>query len=708
MPVSIGNAPVDLVWRAAYLDRMIRIELPDGSVREYDRPVTAAEVAADIGPGLAKVAVGAKIDGELSDLATTIDRDASLALVTMPRKKQPADDDALYLIRHSCAHVMAEAIQRIRPDAQLVYGPPTEQGFYYDIAFEGDAPSAHDFERIEAEMAAIIAEDRPFTRYEMAVDEGMTKLRDEGSKYKLDNAERAIEAGSDELSWYATGEPGSNWEDLCRGPHVPSTKFIGAFKVMSLASSYWHGDADSDRLTRVYGTAFADNRALTRHLEQLEEAKKRDHRVLGKRFGLFHIDEAVGQGLILWGRNGSVVRRELEDFIRAELIKQGYDTIYTPHVGKLGLYRTSGHFPYYRESQYPPLVHGEYLSTMAKEGCSCAELSNRMSSGEIDGYLLKPMNCPHHIRLFASEPHSYRDLPVRLAEFGTVYRWEQSGELNGLTRVRGFTQDDAHLFCLEEQVAQEMIGCLSLVKLILTTLGLDDYRVRVGLRDEDSSKYIGDPANWDKAEHACREAAATLGKPFTEEAGEAAFYGPKIDFVVRDAIGREWQLGTVQVDYNLPERFDLTYTGPDNQPHRPVMIHRAPFGSMERFCGILIEHFEAAFPVWLSPEQVRVLPISDKFLDYGDEVRAALAAKGLRAVLDRSNERIQAKIAIATDDRIPYLAIVGGKDADARTVSVRKRGVGDIGAMPIDAFVDAVAAERDARALFNAEERVGG
>ncbi|MGA1399188.1 MAG: aminoacyl--tRNA ligase-related protein, partial [Phycisphaerales bacterium] len=499
------------------------IRLPDGSVRSYDRPVTAAEVARDIGAGLAKAALGAKIDGELSDLARPLDRDCGLAIVTPKTRDGAADADALSLIRHSTAHVMAEAILRLFPNAKLVYGPPLETGFYYDISFEGErAISTEDFPAIEAEMAKIVGENRPFTRYELPFDEGLAKLEREGSKFKLDNAERAREAGSASLSWYATGTPGANWEDLCRGPHVPSTGRIGAFKVTSLASSYWKGDESLDRLTRVYGTAFATKDELAAHLAQLEEARKRDHRVLGKQLRLFHIDEMVGQGLVLWTPAGSVVRQELQTFIGEELRKQGYHQVFTPHIGKLDLYRTSGHFPYYRESQYPPIVEHDELARLAHEGCSCAELANRLEQGEVDGYLLKPMNCPHHIRIFASAPHSYRDLPVRLAEFGTVYRWEQSGEIGGMTRVRGFTQDDAHLFCREDQVAEEVLGCLSIVKLIFGTLGMHEYRVRVGLRDPDSAKYVGDPANWDKAEEACRHAAKTLGVPITQAPRGAA------------------------------------------------------------------------------------------------------------------------------------------------------------------------------------------
>ncbi len=686
---------------------MPRIRLPDGSVRVYDAPVTAAQVAGDIGRRLAKDAVGARVNGVLCDLDAPIQSDADLSIVTPATRRGEPDPDARWLIRHSCAHVMAEAIQRLVPEAQLVYGPPVEDGFYYDIAFpQGRTLSAEEFAAIEREMAAIIEEDRPFVRYELPLEEGMRKLRDEGSKYKIDNAKRAAEGGAIRLSWYATGRPGRDWEDLCRGPHVPSTGRIGAFKVMSLASSYWHGDAGSDRLTRVYGTAFATPAELAEHLGRLEEAKKRDHRVLGRQLDLYHSDEQVGAGLILWKPRGAIIRRELEEFIRAELMRQGYQSVYTPHIGRLDLYRTSGHYPYYSDSQYPPIVTAEQLQELAREGASCADLANRLAAGTVDGYLLKPMNCPHHIRIYASSPHSYRDLPVRLAEFGTVYRWEQSGEVGGLTRVRGFTQDDAHLFCTEEQLAGEIQGCLELVKIILGTLEMTDYRVRLGLRAPGVDKYVGDAANWDKAEAALRAAVGTLGVPHSEEAGEAAFYGPKIDFMVRDVIGREWQLGTVQVDYNLPQRFDLTYVGADNQPHRPVVIHRAPFGSFERFIGVLIEHYAGSFPAWLSPEQVRVLPVSEKTVAYGRRVLQALSAAGVRSALDDSNDRLQAKIRAASDERVPYLLVVGPEDESTGAVSVRARGRREnLGAIPLAAFVEGIVAEIRSRGRVTVVER---
>ena len=682
----------------------IRITLPDGSVKTFDKPVSALDVAKAIGPRLAQAALGCKVDGELRDISIILERDCSLSIITEKKRDGSIDPDALFLIRHSAAHVMAEAIQDVvGRDVLLAYGPPTETGFFYDMAVPaGKAVSTDHFEAINKRIAEIIKEDRAFSRYETAAQEGIVKLKAEGNKYKLDNAERALAAGgaSDDvgpaaerqaigvLSFYVTGQPGKHWEDLCRGPHVPSTGRIGAARVLSVAASYWHGDENSDRLTRVYGTAFPTQQQLDAYLHQLEEARHRDHRVIGKQLRLFHIDEAVGQGLILWTPNGAVVRQELMTFISAELRRQGYKQVFTPHIGKLDLYRTSGHFPYYAESQYPPVVERESLAVLASEGCSCADLANRLNKGEVEGYLLKPMNCPHHVKIFASAPHSYRDLPVRLAEFGTVYRWEQSGEVHGMTRVRGFTQDDAHLFCTPEQVPQELLGCLELVKIIFNTLGMHDYRVRVGLRDPDSSKYVGKSENWDKAETACLEAAASLGVPFSREPGEAAFYGPKIDFVVKDVIGREWQLGTVQVDYNLPERFDLSYIGPDNKPHRPVMIHRAPFGSLERFCGVLIEHFAGAFPTWLAPEQVRVLPISDKSATYANHVAAALRDIGARVTVDESGDRIQGKIKVASEWKIPYLLIVGPRDEEQRQVSVRVRGTArDSGAVALDDFV---------------------
>ncbi|WP_432798510.1 threonine--tRNA ligase [Poriferisphaera sp. WC338] len=696
----------------------INIKLPDGNSLSLAVGSTPYDVAASIGEGLAKAAIGARVNGTLVDVTSPITEDCEIGIVTAPRQDKKGRSkfrdeqhqaDALYLLRHSTAHVMAEAIEKLWPDTELAYGPPLDTGFYYDIKL--DTPiSSDDFAKIEAEMKNIIASHRAFKRYDLPVDEGMKKLQAENNKYKIDNAERAIENGATTLSWYVTGDPSLDsacsttpqsefWEDLCQGPHVTNTSLIGAYKVMSIASSNWHGDVNSDRFQRVYGTAFFSEKDLEEYLEKLEQAKARDHRVIGQKLGLFAIDDKVGQGLVLWKPKGGIIRDQLQKFIGEHLTKQGYFQVFTPHIGKLDLYRTSGHFPYYQDSQYPPLISGEQIKALADEGCTCGQLSNMLEEGDIDGYLLKPMNCPHHIRIYASEKRSYRDLPIRLAEFGTVYRWEQSGELNGMTRVRGFTQDDAHLFVLPDQLDDEVQGCLELVKVIFNTLGMEDYRVRVGLRDPDSSKYVGNPEDWDRAEAACLKAAESLGVPFSSEPGEAAFYGPKIDFVVKDVIGREWQLGTVQVDYQLPQRFELSYVGSDNTEHAPVMIHRAPFGSMERFVGVLIEHFNGAFPLWLHPEQIRVLPISDKFMDYADEVYAALREAGFRVTLDSGNDRLNGKIKVAQEEKIPYMLVVGGKDRDARTVSVRHRSEGDLGAVPLDQFLQQVVEENQRKSV---------
>ena len=592
-------------------------------------------------------------------------------------------------IRHSAAHVLATALLKIWPEAQLAAGPPVENGFYYDV----DLPhriSPADFEKIEAEMKAVTKANQPFVRSAVSRAEAISlgqdgrlaalSSRPEPSKFKLDILHRIPEG--EEISLYTNGD----FIDLCAGPHVMRTGNVGAFKLTHVSSTYYQGDEKNPQLQRIYGTAFKNKTEMEAHFGMIEEAKKRDHRKLGRDLRLFHIDDEVGQGLVLWTPNGAIIRQELQNFISRELTRQGYSQVFTPHIGKLGLYRTSGHFPYYKESQYPPIVERETLDRLAAEGCSCGELSNLLESGEINGYMLKPMNCPHHIKIFASQKHSYRDLPIRLAEFGTVYRWEQSGELGGMTRVRAFTQDDAHLFCTEEQMPGEIMGCLNLVKTVFNLLGMQDYRVRVGLRDPDSAKYTGDPANWDKAEKACREAAASLGVTFSEEPGEAAFYGPKIDFVVKDVLGREWQLGTVQVDYNLPIRFDLSYTGSDGKEHRPVMIHRAPFGSMERFIGCLIEHFAGSFPVWLAPEQVRLLTVTEAQDDYAARLERELREKDVRVTVDRSREKLGAKIRLAELAKVPYILTLGERESSSEHVSVRSRKLTAPQAMPWSDF----------------------
>ena len=591
-------------------------------------------------------------------------------------------------IRHSAAHILAAAVLRLYPDTKLDIGPPTDTGFYYDfdssISFTPEI-----LEEIESEMRKIIKENQKFERLEVSREEAVkiiSEMRQE--TYKLGRLDDIPDGET--ISFYRNGE----FHDLCAGTHVSYTKKIKAFKLLHVAGSYHRGDSDNKQLQRIYGTAFSKKEELDEYLVRVEEAKKRDHRTIGKEMGLFHIDDMVGQGLVLWKPKGAIIRQELEKFISKELNKQGYSQVFTPHIGKLDLYRTSGHFPYYQESQYPPIIHRDCLNKLAEENCSCSELSNKLDDGEIDGYLLKPMNCPMHIRIFRSEQRSYRDLPIRMAEFGTVYRWEQSGELNGMTRVRGFTQDDAHLFIREEQLQDEIQGCLKLVKLVFSVLGMNDYRVRVSLRDPNSDKYVGKPEAWDKAESALREAVKSLDVEYEEEIGEAAFYGPKIDFVVKDVIGREWQLGTVQVDYNLPERFDLSYVGPDNQDHRPVMIHRAPFGSMERFCGVLIEHFGGNFPTWLAPEQVRILPMNDDLISLAEEHMNVLKGFGIRSSIDSLSGKLGAKIRNAETDKIPHMLIIGKKEASEGKVSVRSRANPKLdGSCSLNEFIDSIKSE---------------
>ena len=570
-------------------------------------------------------------------------------------------------LRHSCSHVLASAVLRLYPDAKLDIGPPTANGFYYDIDLDKKL-DASDLEKLEAEMKKVIKENQKFERIECSREEAVEKIQASGQeRYKIGRLDDIPEGEA--ISFYQNGE----FIDLCAGPHVSYTKKIKGFKLLSIAGAYHRADESNKQLQRIYGTAFPTKDELAEYLQRLEQAKARDHRKIGKDLKLFHIDEAVGSGLILWTPHGTILRNELQDFISEELRMADYELVCTPQIGKLDLFRTSGHFPYYKDSQFPPILEPGAIDKLAQEDSSCSELSEQLDSGEIDGYLLRPMNCPMHIKIFDSQPHSYRDLPVRLAEFGTVYRWEQSGELNGMTRVRGFTQDDAHIFCTEDQLGSEVKGCLDLVKLVFNTLGMGEYRVRIGLRDPDSTKYVGNAEQWDKAEDAIREAAKTLGVDFIEEPGEAAFYGPKIDFVVKDVIGREWQLGTVQVDYNLPERFDLSYTGADNEKHRPIMIHRAPFGSMERFCGLLIEHFAGNFPTWLAPEQVRILPMNDELVAQAREIEKQLKAAKIRVTVDCVADKLGAKIRKCHIDKVPHFLVLGRQEAEQGLVKVNSR-----------------------------------
>jgi len=685
---------------------MIVVILPDGSRREFSRAATAYDVAVEISGGLARAAIAAEVDGELRDLHAPLVDETSVGEGAKPKgamreirvriitKKDP---EALAIMRHSAAHAMAQAVMRLHKGVGLAFGPTTATGFYYD--FDLKTPlSEEDFPAIEAEMAKIVAADERFERMALPREEARQLCREMGQRLKVEHIETGL-AGERTLSFYRQGE----FLDLCRGKHIPSTGHIGkAFKLLSVAGAYWKGDASREQLQRVYATAFFDKKELSDYLTQLEEAKRRDHRVLGKQLELFTISQTVGSGLILWLPKGAVIRQTLEDYIKGELRRRGYDAVYTPHIGKIELYQISGHYPYYSESQFPPIDLSEREAGAAGEAKTQAMDGAESRAGEGERYLLKPMNCPHHIMIYKAKPRSYRDLPVRLAEFGTVYRFEQSGELNGMTRVRGFTQDDAHIFCTEEQVADEFRGCLEMTRDVLRSLGMTNYRVRLGFRDRESDKYVGGAEVWDRAEAALKAVCESMDLPdMSIERGEAAFYGPKADFVVTDCIGREWQLGTVQLDYNLPskERFALEYTGPDNTPHQPVMIHRAPLGSMERFVGVLIEHFAGAFPLWLAPEQARVLTVSEKSEGYGRDVERRFKEAGFRVTGDYRGSKLGAKIREAQLGLVPYMLVVGEKDAAEGTVTMRDRIEGDLGAKPLAEAIAKLQAEVEAKTV---------
>jgi len=647
---------------------MLKVKLPDGSEKTFDISVTPRDVAAEIGAGLAKAAVAAAVDENVVglDFRLPIEGEVSLKIFT---KKDP---EALGVMRHSCAHIMARAVMRLYEGVQLAFGPTIDGGFYYDFDLEHSL-SDDDFAAIEAEMKRIIALDEPFERIEEPREKAVKICRDLGQSLKVEHIEDGL-ADHGTVSFYRQGE----FTDLCRGPHVASPKVIGAYKLLSVAGAYWKGDQSRKQLQRLYATAFFDKKALNEHLERIQEAKKRDHRVLGKQLELFTISPLVGSGLILWQPKGAKIRGMLETFVKEELERRGYLPVYTPNIGRVELYETSGHYPYYADTMFAKI--------MEREG---------------EEYILKPMNCPHHIMVYKSKPRSYRELPLRLAEFGTVYRYEKSGQLSGMTRVRGFTQDDAHIFCTDDQVADEFRGCIEMTQYVLKSLGLDNYRVRLGFRDPKSDKYVGENSSWEQAQQSLIEVCDSLGMEYTEEEGEAAFYGPKADFVVTDCIGREWQLGTVQLDYNLPseQRFALEYIGADNATHRPVMIHRAPLGSMERFMGVLIEHFAGAFPLWLAPEQIRVLSVSEKSEDYGRQVEQQLQAAGLRVAGDYRAEKINAKIRDAQLELIPYMFVIGPKEAENQSVAVRDRLEGDLGSMRVSEAIAKLQAEVQARTV---------
>lgn len=689
----------------------IKVQLPDGSVKEFPADVTPLAIAESISPRLAQAAIAARVGEKVTDLKRPVSETTDVQPVPVQILTEK-DAASLGVLRHSCAHLMARAIMRVFPGVQLAFGPTTGNGYYYDL----DLPhklSEDDFARIEAEMQKLVEMAEPFERFITNRDEALAMLEGMGQKLKCEHIQTGL-ASEATVSFYRQGE----FVDLCRGPHIPDAGRIKAFRLLSVAGAYWKGDASGQQLQRVYGTAWFSQKDLDAHLEQVNEAKRRDHRVLGKQLNLFSISPEVGAGLCLWLPKGATVRALLEEFIKGELLKRGYQPVYTPHIGRVELYETSGHFPYYRDSQFTPLYGHDggqlvdfWIRKLQEGAISEADEKSLLASAKILGveipeyaaassseakievlrtwekqqerYLLKPMNCPHHAQIYKSMQRSYRDLPVRLAEFGTVYRHEQSGELNGMLRVRGLTQDDAHLFCTPEQVEEEFRATLQLVQFVLASVGLEDYRVQLSLRDPKSDKYVGSEENWQRAEASLRSVLTELNLPFTAREGEAAFYGPKADFMVKDCIGREWQLGTVQLDYNLPERFQLEYVGADNQAHRPVMIHRAPFGSMERFTGMLIEHFAGAFPLWLAPEQVRVLSISDKFEGYAREVEREFRAAGFRVTTDLRGAKINGKIRDAQIELIPYMLVVGGKDQENRTVSIRDRIEGDLGAVPL-------------------------
>ena len=654
---------------------MPTVRFADGVVREYPQAARVADVLAEMalstpgkGPRKSRP-IAALLDGKTVGLDAPLPAAGEVALELLVA----GDPRALPVMRHSAAHVMARAVMRLFDGVELAFGPTVGQGFYYDMRASRPITD-EDLPAIEAEMRRIIAADEAFERVEVPREKAVEIIRGLNQPLKAEHIETGL-ADHPTLSFYRQGE----FVDLCRGPHVPSPKCIGAFKLTSIAGAYWKGDSANAQLQRLYGTAWFTQEDLDAHLAALEEARKRDHRVLGKQLDLFTTSPLVGSGLVLWMPKGARLRATLESFVRDELAARGYEPVYTPHIGKVDLYKISGHYPYYADSQFKPIV-------MADD----------------EQYLLKPMNCPHHTLIYKARPRSYRELPLRLAEFGTVYRYEQSGELGGMTRVRGFTQDDAHIFCTPEQVEEEVEGCIAFTLKVLESLAFENFRVRLGFRDPTSDKYVGPPERWDEAEAAIQRVAHRMNLPGCEpEPGEAAFYGPKIDFVVNDSLGREWQLGTVQLDYNLPssERFDLEYIGADNAKHRPVMIHRAPLGSMERFVGVLIEHFAGAFPLWLAPEQVRVIPVSEKSAAYAEAVKAKLEAAGLRVGIDQAAEKLGAKIRTAQLELIPMMAVCGPRDEAAGTISLRDRLDGDLGAMSLEAAIERLRDENARRAV---------
>ena len=631
----------------------LKISLPDGTVREFPKGVTGADVARSISEGLARNALAIEVNGEVVELARPINTDSSIKILTWNDQKGKST------FWHSSAHLLAEALEALYPGVKFGIGPAIDNGFYYDVDLGDRTFGETDLTAVEAKMKELAKKDSVFTRKEISKAEALDYFKKKDDPYKLELID-ALQDGS--ITFYQQGE----FVDLCRGPHLPNTGFIKAVKLLNVAGAYWRGNEKNKMLTRIYGITFPKQKELEEYLDVLEEAKKRDHRKLGKELELFAFSEKVGMGLPLWLPKGTILRERLEQFMRKAQVKAGYDPVVTPHIGGKSLYVTSGHYEKYGKDSFQP-IH---------------------TPDEGEEFLLKPMNCPHHCEIYKVKPRSYRDLPVRLAEFGTVYRYEQSGELHGLTRVRGFTQDDAHIFCRPDQVKTEFIKVIDLVLHVFGSLGFENYTAQVSLRDPaNREKYIGEDRLWELAEREIQEAADEKGLQTVAVKGEAAFYGPKLDFMVRDALGRSWQLGTIQVDYNLPERFELEYVGSDNQKHRPVMIHRAPFGSLERFVAVLIEHCAGNFPLWLAPDQIAVLPISERFNDYAAMVYNKLKAEDIRGILDDRDEKIGRKIRDAETKKIPFMLIVGEKEVAEMRVSVRKHGQGDQGSVSLDEFV---------------------
>ena len=627
----------------------ITLTLPDGAKKKFPKQTTGLEVAESISKGLARNALSITYNESIIDLDSPILEDGDISINTWD------DDDGKYTFWHSSAHLLAEAIQELYPDAKFGIGPPIESGFYYDIDFGDNSFGQDELERVENKMIELARKKNEFEREVVSQQKALEFYKERNNEYKVDLIE---DLNDSEITFYKQGE----FTDLCKGPHIPHTGIIKAVKLTSLAGAYWRGDVESKQLTRIYGVSFPKQKLLKEHLEQLEEAKRRDHKKLGKQLKIYLMDPMVGPGLPLWLPSGTVLRRTLEAFLREEQLERGYKEVITPHIANLELYKTSGHYPYYQDSQFNPFgVEGEE-------------------------YMLKPMNCPHHHRIYSSDLRSYRELPIRLAEFGSVYRYEQSGELNGLSRVRGFTQDDAHIYCTHDQLKDEIKNTIELTQHVFNTFGMP-VDIRLSFRDANDKKYGGNTEYWDRAQSEIREVADEMELDYKVAKGEASFYGPKIDFIIRDAIGRKWQLGTVQVDYVMPERFDLTYVGSDNEKHRPVIIHRAPFGSMERFVSILIEHFAGDFPLWLSPLQAKVLPISEDYAGYADEVAKELKNIGLRVETDHRSEQIGSKIRDAETAKTPYMVIVGSNELTSRTVSARRHKQGDIGTFSLKDFI---------------------